>query len=159
MPFNVEDFLTQHEYLVKVTLVDDSYLRVNYLGECKTDYIVYDDDHTGVIYQDTTGEDGEAIDLPRPVLRLYVLCDIYRQCRTLGVSNSVVRFYNKDGAATDLVSLLPIELDEDEAKAERLLQKYVEACYTNMEKADKMLTTLAKEQILHQALLLKGLIV
>lgn len=128
-----EDVIEKHNYIVKVEFLDSDReeavkLKVNYADLKEEIYTCEKDSILMTI-------DGEEIFLPVSVMRLYVLANIYLQCRKLNLPYSIVRFY-KGGEKTNLISLLPLTFNELDVANELDLH-------------DIMIKVLEKNKLLH----------
>jgi hypothetical protein len=146
------EIVNRHGYIVRVNLVE-SRLTVDYAGQKTTSYLVWSDDHGW--YLEYNGK--EIISLKVYIVRLYILLDIYRQCRRLGISYDVVRFYDYLGGISDLLTILPLQLTEEEKSKELLLNNVVMSVIQG-KPANSFEDSLEVQFLLHEYLQLKGLL-
>lgn len=116
----VEKILGKHEYLVKVSLNEENDIEVIFPDNHRIIYHVVQDEE-GEIYGiciNYIGEDGEFVHVMPEMVRLFILCDIYRRCRGQGMSYNTVRFLDAEGGKVELTDLLPMNLSEDQKQLE-----------------------------------------
>lgn len=151
------DVITRNEFIVRVDGKDTDELRVDYAGKLKTDYSYYSEDTYGIRYQNSSAQTQEFIDLPYYLLRLYVLLDIYRQCRRLSLPYSAVWFFRENGERSDLKDLWQLNLSDNERENEKRFNGYVRELFEG-EPLNKFDNDLETDSLLHQFTILKGLL-
>ncbi len=151
------DVLSRNDYLVSVDYVDEDTLRVSYAEKLVTEYTKIVEDFCGLSYRNSSAQTEEVIYLSYHLLRLYVLLDIYRQCRRLSLPYSAVWFF-RDNVRSDLLELWPLNLGEVEVTLEKRYNHYVGELLGG-ESLGKFDTELEQDGYLHEFTLLKGLLV
>ncbi len=160
----LEDLLRRNDFLVKVVLLDTGMLAVDYTANKQVIYSVLAEEKSSnseIIYNIKYEYNGVAEEfvLSGPVVRLFILMDIYKECRRLGLPNSIVRIYNKEGAISTLMDILPLELSPGETKQEKILNSAMERVYNKPEMINQLDDKLEKAGLLKSFTLLKGLFV
>lgn len=130
----LEELILKHNFIVQVSPSDEdeTMLIVTFAGRKNVYYrLVIDEEGEiyGIAYARISENDSEAIEeyipMMKSTIRLFILLDIYRQCRELGLSLEIVRFIKGENI-TDLVNILPISMDEYEQKDEKILNEAIE---------------------------------
>jgi len=152
------DIITRNEYLVRVDDRGSELLEVDYAGKLRTSYQYYEDDSFGIHYQNISIRKEEWIEMPYRIFRLYVLLDIYRQCRKLSLPYSIVWFFDSTGERSDLLTLWSLNLDENETATEKKFNHYIQQ-FIGGELLDKFDDELEKDGLIHEFNILKGLLV
>lgn len=128
-----EELITKHNYVVKVTTDPDDSLcvMVEFAGRKQVYYrvIVDEEGNTyGIAYWSNLMDDEEGngfeefLFLNQAVIRTYIICDIFRQCRWLDLPYDIIRFYSPDGDSVEFTDLLSIAMDDNERENEQLLE-------------------------------------
>ncbi len=123
----IDDLLQRNGYIVRVSgLPSELLISIDFAGQLTTSYEIFQDgDIDGFHYENNTLNTEQYVSLPRWILRLYILCDIYLQCKLSNLPDTIVRFFTAEGEKTDLLSLLPLELTLEETKREKMLNDII----------------------------------
>lgn len=155
----LEDLLNRNDFLVKVVLLDENILAVDYAGKKQVIYsLQFNDDDIIYInykYNDIT----EIFILHWSIVRLFILMDIHKECRRLGLPDNILRFYSKEEKKSTLMDILPLELSQQELINEKLLNNAMERAYNKPDMINRMDDKLEKMGLLKQFTLLKGLLI
>lgn len=164
----LDELIERHKYVVRVTKdINEGVLDVNYAEKLETSY-TFSQLGGPISYfwylnvSEVNAESSwleECVFLPTYLVRLYVLCDIYRTCNRLDISTDTIRFYATDGGYTDLLQLLPVDLDKDGADREKLLNAYMVQVMFDRERLHEFDAELEKVGLLHSFNILKGLLI
>ena len=99
----------------------------------------------------------EYIPLPKYALRMFIFCDIYNRCVKLGISPSLMRYYQNDEKVNRIVDL--IDMDEENVLLEKEIDPYINKVINNPLLYTKFEDELEKKNLLAGWQLIKGLIV
>lgn len=163
----LEDLLQRNDFLVKVVLLDTGVLAVDYAANKQVVYqiepveINKGDEVNHYLWNVQYECNGivEEFVLSGPVVRLFILMDIFQQCRRLNLPDTIVRFYTKEKKQATFMDILPLDLSEEEIKKEKLLNQAMERAYNKPQMINQMDAKLEKMGLLKQFSLLKGLLV
>lgn len=153
----LEELLERNNFVVKVYEENTNELKVDYASMKEEKYEIFP-------LEPATGEivvfiNNEKITLPNYIVRLYVLCHIFFQCRKLKLSYNIVKFFNKDNEKTTLIKLFPFEFSEEEAAMEIQLNEITLEILKDNTKVHIFDDLLVKTGMLQTFNLLKGLLI
>ena len=151
-----------HNYIVRVKLVEPNIIEVDYVDKLQTRYDFYNYENIcGVIFNKV-----EYLSLSPHVIRLYILCDIYRTCGQLKLPPTIVQYYGKEYPIIGILELIDIKLSEEEIVKEKKLNDWMMAIYDELDKTKKIRASINKFDreaeavgLLHSLNLLKGLLI
>lgn len=172
----LEEIIEKHNFIVHVNTDSDDPLcvMVDFAGRKQAYYrIVADEegDIYGVAYwssimaptinPETNEEVGveEFIPMNRMIIRLYILCDIYRQCREMELSHEIVRFYSVEGDKIEFMDLLDTQLDDAEVEIEQMLEMFLHKVLNKNISIKELNVSLENSGLLHDFNLLRGTLV
>lgn len=155
----LEDLLIRNDFLVKVVLLDENVLAVDFAGKKQVTYSVLAEEKSSN-YDVTFKGYGitEEFVLSGTIVRLFILMDIYQQARRLGLPDVIVRFYSKEKIQTSFIDILPLDLTQKEIDNEKKLNSAMERAYAKPDLINEMDCKLEKIGLLKQFTLLKGLL-
>lgn len=163
----LEELINKHNFIVKVTLdpEDDLCVMVEFAGRKQAYYRAITDED-GEIYgvgywsslmTDSEGESFEEfLPLRASVIRTYIVCDIFRQCRALDLAYDIIRFYSSDGNRVEFTELLTLQMDDNDTKAEKLVEHCMTAILNGEADVVKLSEALEKEGILQSFNVIRG---
>lgn len=172
----LEELINKHNFIVRVNPYpnDDLTIMVDFAGRKQAYYRVIADEE-GEIYgigywsnvmalieDEETGEQyqtEEIIFVPKTAVRLYILSDIYRQCRTMDLSSEIVRFYNKENKTVVFAELLSLPLNEEDIEVEQALESCLDAVLNKSIPILTLIEALEKDGLLHQFNFLKATLI
>lgn len=161
----LEELINKHNYVVKVSLSENDLYEVlvDFAGLKTASYRVVVDEEGevyGMVYRSSLMSDEieEYLPLSRSIVRLYILCDIFRQCRQLELSHEIVRFYSSSGEKVEFTDLLKINLDEQELSIELTLEEVMSAVLNGNVAVVDLNNDLEANGILQTFNIFKGLI-
>lgn len=169
----LENLITKHNFMVKVSLCDDDPLcvDVDFAGQKKCYYrIITDEDGNiyGLAYSsslmlsgrdegDLVGE--EFIPLNPSVIRTYIICDIFRQCRKLDLPYDIVCYFTSLGERVEFTKLLELKLDESDRESEQVLEGCMSLLLNGEVNIVKMSSELEKIGLLHSLNILQSTLI
>jgi hypothetical protein len=157
----LEELITRNGFIVKVNLVEeeepecDFKLEVDYAGKKNEVYELF---LSPEFPETLLTINGEPLTLRNCMTRLYILCNIYLQCRKLKLPYTIIRFY-KSGKQSELIDLLSIEMNEVDQQAEMDLHEAMISILENNSAIHSFDETFGKLGLEQQFNLLKGLLV
>lgn len=172
----LEELIEKHNFIVRVSLDpdDDLTVMVDFAGRKQAYYRVIMDEE-GEVYgigywssvmipveDEETGEKyatEEMVFVPKTAVRLYILGDIYRQCRELDLSTEIVRFYNKEDEPVNFSELLTLPLNEQDIEVEQVLESCLDAILNKSIPTSTLTEALEKDGLLHQFNFLKATLI
>ena len=142
----VEELLKRHNYIINLSSENNT-ITVDYSGKLKTQYIWCDG---GLVKNQK-----DSIPLNNRLVRLYLLFDIYRECKKLGLPKDIIRTpENKP-----LTELIPLTLDEEDGKNETKLHEMTFELLKDNKNFNRFDDDAEELGILPDLNILKGLIV
>lgn len=160
-----EEIILKHNFIVKISLDpnDSLCVMVDFAGKKRAYYrVVVDEEDNiyGIAYwSDLMNDEEEYIPLKATSIHLYILCDIYRQCREMEFPYEIVKFYDNENNLVEFMNLLQLKLEEYELNIMKILEKCIKKVLEE-EVPIKLLTELLeKERILHEFNILSGLLI
>jgi hypothetical protein len=161
-PFT-EQLLREHNFIVRVTLVDQNTLLVDYAGKSQTSYVICQSKDDEVLLVGIGCYDGDVDEIVYTssyLTRLYILCDIYSRCRELKLPYNIVKFFDKEVEVTNtLMSLLPLRMTDEDIDKEAALNGIIDKIYHNKRLLHAFDADSRKVGILRGLNILKGLLV
>jgi hypothetical protein len=172
----LNEIIEKHGFIVRITTEKDDpfWVLVNFAGLKQVYYrIVCDEegDIYGIGYWSSlmeTSEDPdtketltseEFIPMNKTVIRLYILCDIFRQCREMSLSYEIIRSYNEDDEVVEFMDLIPLEMSEEEVNEEMTLDECVSRIISNDIPIGELTEALEKGCLLQNFNILKGTLI
>lgn len=149
----LEELIEKHNYIVKVTLEDENFLTVNYAGKKTETYEIFEIEQAWWLRINE-----EVVVSKTFVIRLYILLNIYFNCRKLKLPYLIVRYYNED-KVENLVNLVSLDLDEQETEREILLHDVAFSVLEEPERIHEFDDELEKLGMLQSFNVLKGLLI
>lgn len=147
----LEKLIEKHNYVVRVTLDQENFLRADFVGKkentywCQPLYLLEIND--------------EAIFLQTYMIRMYILLHIYKECRKLQLPYDIVRYY-KDGKKVEgLTNLINIALTQEELDREIVLHDIAFSILEDPESLNELEESLEDSGILQNFNLIKGLLI
>lgn len=161
-----EAIMEKHNFIVRGTLAEDDEYTVNvdFAGRKQATYRVVVDEEGeiyGVTYNSSImlPEQEEFIPLDRTLVRLYILCEIYRQCRHLELPMEIVRFYSPEGDKVEFMELLDVPLTDEEIEIEKVLDQCLSGILNEDVDIEEMYDALEKDCLLNNFNILKSTLV
>ena len=146
-----EAILEKTNFIVKAVL-EENFLKVNYADRKDETYEV--DLESSIITVEN-----ESIFLPAFAVRLYLLLNIYLNCRLLDLPYHIVRFYEGETKKDGLVDLINPELSEEESKLEVVLHDAAIKILEGVANPHDLDDDLSSFGVLHTFNLMKGLLI
>lgn len=165
----VEQLIEKHNFVVRVVLTEPSVLEVDYAGKQRSQYMLIQDESDELIGEScifhvvtlliTTNDDHqELIYLPLYLVRLYLLCHIYAECRSLNLPYNIIQYFRED-EKTPLKELLTFEFTESEKEKEQKLNEAVCEVWKDFSKVNGFDIQMKADGLFASFNILKGLIV
>ena len=169
----VEQLIEKHKFVVRVVLTEENVLEVDYAGKQQTQYMLIQDESDEMIGEScifhvvslliTTDDDyQELVYLPLYLVRLYLLCHIYAECRMLNLPYNIIQYYREteDGDVKELLKdLLPFEFSESEKEKEQKLNGAICEVWKDFSKVNGFDIQMKADGLFASFNMLKGLIV